>query len=114
MKNYLLCLAAGLLTGCLATKVSPDTPDSVFFLPDAAGQVQLSSLNSAQHLKITEQRQVADTLLLSYEKRFVSKRSEPAPGANTVRLTPSVRLVKCADQVFRVVRQGTAVTLERQ
>ena len=97
------------LLGCLSNKVSDCNDDnSLFFLQDKDGTVRMSSLNSSQQIKITKQEHIQDTLFICY-KRGVFISSE-----NIVNIKENTKYLKCANQIFRIERNGKNIRIIRK
>lgn len=108
MRKYLLYLPLTMMFGCFSIKVMhSDNDDASIFQQNEHGEIWISSMSSAQQIKITKQEQVGDTLLITYRRgAFLSSK-------NVIQLSDRVKYVKRANFLYAVRTKGGMFNLEK-
>lgn len=105
--KYIYFISLLLLTSCLSYKVSPTTVDSNhMFYKDSNDVILLSSLNSAEQIKIIRLDYYYDTLLVTYKAGLFVKPKCKLP------LHDSITYLKCANKVYLVRRSENGFELD--
>jgi hypothetical protein len=99
MAKKLLYLFAFMMFGCSSVKVIyMQNDDSLMIRQNTKGELWISSMHSAQQIKIISQEQVEDTLFVSYRRGvFLSPN-------NVLALTDKTKYLKCANRVYEVIK----------
>lgn len=95
------------MLGCSSVKIMhTDNDNSLIFQQNEQGEIWLSSMNSAQQIKITKQEQVDDTLFITYKRgAFLSSN-------NVLQLSDKVKYLKCANILYKVRTKGGKFSIE--
>lgn len=94
MKRFSLFFLLGLF---VSIRVSTnDKDESLFFESNEKGEIYLSSLNSAQQIRITKSYMIGDTLFVNYRRGAFIRSNNVLP------LDNSIKYLKCANKKYLI------------
>lgn len=91
--SFILC--------CCSIKIRhSDQDNSLMFQQNKAGEIWLSSLHSAQQIKITDYKYEGDTLIIAYKRGLFCTPNNVLP------LNDYTKYLKCANKLFKVEKNN--------
>lgn len=97
MKNIIPFFSLFIVSCCSIQVKHTDTDTSLLFQQDDKGRIWLSSLNSAQQIRITKFNYEGDTLVITTYKRCVICKAN-----NILPLKDGTKYLKCANKQYKV------------
>lgn len=97
IRKIIAFFSLGFIVSCCCLQIKhTDIDGSLLFQQDEKGRIWLSSLNSAQQIKITEFKYEGDTLIINYKRGVFCKSNNILP------LKDNTKFLKCANKFYKV------------